>query len=245
MSEAELQQGINEMSLFFAQCQPQDWKELLTFEQNVFETIQQRLQGEDVEFPTVSASIRGLDEEETLITGLDPGEWNPPGNQPIRFYIGAEAHKGISRYYTVAHVGESVFTNFISISTILAEFKNRGFQVKFDRVTPTELGLQPDILNVSSREIYEIKSYRQESTALPQAKKYVGIFKKAGVNIKFGKKDDPGTYGMISAPGGYYIFGAPKDGVIIYRCPTLTSSNWALLTFNKSKLACVIGIILL
>lgn len=47
---------------------------------------------------------------------VEPGPWAPPGEQPIPFYIGNEAHKGIADRYRAAHAGDSVFSNYAAIS---------------------------------------------------------------------------------------------------------------------------------
>src|SRR5262249_25097915 len=97
----------------------------------------------------------------SITSPVGPGPWSPPGRQPIRFYIGNEAHGGIAAEYVAAHLGQAVFTNTISVKTILLSVG----------IDPAKTGLggdaelQPDIANVSpsKRHLYEIKPKGSEA----------------------------------------------------------------------------------
>jgi len=138
-----------------------------------------------------------------------------PGKQWPGYYIGNSAHKEIGAYYAEAHGGEDVFLNQISIGKILRTglFPN----VNADALSKTQLGLEPDILNATRREIYEIKSTNYYGVGVIQRDLYISLFHKAGVMIKPGPTADPGVNGILTAPGGYFVFVSPTSGIIIYR----------------------------
>jgi len=146
-----------------------------------------------------------------------PGYWNPPGNQPIPFYLGNQAHLGIASFYATNHSGDIVFANFITILTILQEFQRMGLTPKSGALSTKDLGLKPDILNASRRHLYEIKPESSQNLAFTEAQMYARIFAAAGIGITLGPIDEPGTRGLIPAPGGFYIFWSPIPGVIVYR----------------------------
>jgi hypothetical protein len=50
---------------------------------------------------------------------VNPGPWSPPGDQPIPFYIGNEAHNAIGREYEAAHPTDVVFLNNTPMATII------------------------------------------------------------------------------------------------------------------------------
>ena len=151
---------------------------------------------------------------------VNPGRWNPPGNQPIPFYIGNEAHIGIAQNYTAEHPGDPVFTNFISLSTILQQAAMLGFSPNTKELSSGELALKPDILNLapSRLHLFEIKPTSLQSEGRAKACMYVKLLKKAGMSgVKLGPISEPGTNGAISAPGGVYLFETPEAGVIVYQ----------------------------
>jgi len=148
---------------------------------------------------------------------IQPGPWNPPGNQPIFFYLGNEAHRGIAAQYAAAHSGNVVFTNYIPISTILQNLRRMGLNPNAGALSKAQQAVKPDILNASRRHLYEIKPASSLNQARAEAQMYVGILAAAGVTIALGPTDEPGTTGRIPAPGGFYVFGSPVPGVIVYR----------------------------
>jgi hypothetical protein len=144
---------------------------------------------------------------------VGPGPWAPPGNGWIGFYIGNSAHLGIAAEYRAAHTGQAVFTNFIPMSSILASL----------RIDPSVLGadagLKPDIANVSptKRHLYEIKPSGSEHIGGAEAAMYLGLFARAGYPMTLGSPGEPGTRGILPAPGGYYMFYCLTPGVISYK----------------------------
>ena len=77
--------------------------------------------------------------------------------------------------------------------------------------------LRPDIVNLSTREIYEIKPADAEAAAQALVAMHVDTFAKAGVAMKPGRSWAPGTDGVVPAPAGHFVFYAPGPGVIVYR----------------------------
>ncbi|WP_218082117.1 hypothetical protein [Anthocerotibacter panamensis] len=147
--------------------------------------------------------------------GFPKGGWNPPGNQPIPFYIGDQAHRSITQVYRGAHAGgDVIFTNFTPISSILQRLRISSQRLSLSQ---SELDAKPDILNASKQHLYEIKPKGSEGLAATEAAAYIAILAKAGVTITPGSTSEPGTKGIIPAPGGYYIFESPVAGVIVYQ----------------------------
>jgi Domain of unknown function (DUF4157) len=144
---------------------------------------------------------------------VGPGNWNPPGNQPIPFYIGNEAHVAIALQYVALHAGQQVFTNSIPFSTIFGQIpgaNRRG-------LTPEQLAMRPDIANLTMRQLYEIKPIAAAGQAEAQLNIYLGLFRAAGVPMAAGSQSEPGTSGVLPAPGGYYMYECPSPGIILYQ----------------------------
>ena len=148
---------------------------------------------------------------------VEPGPWAPPGDQPIPFYIGNEAHAGIARSYVAAHPGESVLANFFPISSILRTLTGLGHTGNAGALNDTELGLMPDIVNLTRLHLYEIKPLAAQALGAAKATMCVGLFGRAGVAMQLGPTTAPGTEGGIPAPGGVYMFWSPQPGVIVYQ----------------------------
>ena len=148
---------------------------------------------------------------------IGPGPWNPPGKQPIPWYIGNEAHSAIAQVYDSAHLGDITFYNFIEIGTILNSLKRMGVGANSSAVASEELGLKPDIANLTQRHIYEIKSVNGLAEGIAESKMYIRIFKSAGVEMSPGPTTEDGTMGAFPAPDGVFIFESPVPGVIVYR----------------------------
>ncbi|MEH2170652.1 MAG: hypothetical protein V7K41_29180, partial [Nostoc sp.] len=157
--------------------------------------------------------------------GIGPGPFNPPGNQPIPYYLGIEAHNDIAAFYKDQHRNDKVFVNYYPISTILNTFQERGEKPNINALSEKKQQKKLDILNVDKHDLYEIKSQNQQSLALPVATGYAALFKKAGITINLGSSIEPGTFGVIPAPGGYYTFASPQAGTIIYKYNRGTFSN--------------------
>jgi hypothetical protein len=147
---------------------------------------------------------------------VQPAPWNPPGGQPIPYYIGSEAHVAIAAHYRSEHTGDQVFTNFSPISTILSAWEAMGNPVT-GKTRASSLALKPDIANLSRTHLYEIKPTLSAGLAVAEAKMYQGIFTRAGVPMTLGPTTEPGTAGVVPAPAGVYVFESPLAGAITYQ----------------------------
>jgi hypothetical protein len=147
---------------------------------------------------------------------VEPGPWAPPGDQPIPFYIGNEAHARIAASYVAAHPGEGVLANFFPISSILERLTNLGHAGDAGALNDTELGLMPDIVNLTRLHLYEIKPFTAQGLGAAKATMCVGLFGRAGVAMQLGPMSEPGTSGGLPAPDGVYMFWSPEPGVIVY-----------------------------
>jgi len=86
-------------------------------------------------------------------------------------------------------------------------------------LTAGDLALKPDILNLAPtrRHLFEIKPTTLQSAARAEAKMYLGLLATAGVPVTLGPIGEPGTNGVIPAPGGVYLFETPEAGIIVYQ----------------------------
>jgi hypothetical protein len=149
---------------------------------------------------------------------VEPGPWAPPGDQPIPFYIGNEAHAGIARAYQLAHPGDVVRTNHFPISSILRVLQqDLGHAANTSALSETELGLKPDIVNLNRLHLYEIKPLAAQALGAAKATLSVGLFGRAGVAMQLGPIGEPGTSGGLPAPDGVFMFWSPEPGVIVYQ----------------------------
>ena len=152
---------------------------------------------------------------------VEPGPWAPPGEQPIPLYVGNAAHKGIALNYQNAHPGETVRSNAFPVKSLLDTLNrllaSKGSNVDQTALTDNELGLMPDITNLTRLHLYEIKPLAAEAAGAAKATMYVSLFAKAGVAVALGPTTEPGIEGGIPAPGGVYMFWSPQPGVIVYQ----------------------------
>ena len=148
---------------------------------------------------------------------VDPGPWEPPGEQPIPFYIGNEAHKGIARTYEAAHPGDDVRSNALPISSLFQILNRLGHTPNAGALNETEIGLMPDITNLARLHLYEIKPVAALALGAAKAALCVGLFGRAGIAMQLGPMTEPGTSGGLPAPGGVYMFWSPEPGVIVYQ----------------------------
>jgi hypothetical protein len=152
---------------------------------------------------------------------VEPGRWAPPGKQPIQLYIGNAAHTGIALNYVNAHSGERVETNASPLKSILNALTPllaaQGQKVDENKLTDDDLGLKPDITNLTRLHLYEIKPVDAETAGAAKAARYISLFAKAGVTIALGPTTEPGVKGGIPAPDGVYMFWSPQPGVIVYQ----------------------------
>src|SRR5262249_42224041 len=147
-----------------------------------------------------------------------PGKWDPPGDQPGNFYYGWQVHKNVADFYVGQHRGEelSIYTNSTPINTIA---EKAGLAIP--KVFGETRGLyRPDILNLKRQHLYEIKPANPSAMAEGVAKAgvYCAALKEIGLSqMKLGPAGEPGTSGMVSAPGGYAYFSVVVPGLIAYK----------------------------
>ncbi len=154
-----------------------------------------------------------------VTTRVPAGRWAPPGNQPIPFYVGNEAHGAIASHYEAVHTAENVAFNTTPISAVLQELSIRGIG-SMENVDAKAIGdhaMRPDIMNLTTREIYEIKPVGAESVAAALVARHVKTFARAGVEMTPGRMNAAGTTGVVSGPAGHYTFYSPMPGVIVYQ----------------------------
>ena len=151
---------------------------------------------------------------------INPSPWAPPGDQPGELYVGIAAHRAIAAVYKAAHSTDQVFTNTTPISSILQSLttmaSKNSSKVNADTLAVDELARRPDIANVSRRHLYEIKPATAQATAAAEARMYLAIFEKAGVEMALGPVAEPGTSGGLPAPAGVFLFQSPEPGIITY-----------------------------
>ncbi len=148
---------------------------------------------------------------------VEPRPWAPPGEQPIPFYIGNEAHKAIARNYEAAHPGDQVHANTSSLSIIFRDLALLGRSANAGALNDGERALMPDITNLTRLHLYEIKPLAAQPLGAAKARMYLGLFARAGVTMDLGPMGEPGTSGGVPAPGGVYLFWSPEPGVIVYQ----------------------------
>lgn len=148
---------------------------------------------------------------------IGPGKWNLPGDQDPAFYIGSEAHIAIALVYDEAHPGDITFYNTREMATILRSAQRMGQVKNPDELTDKQMGLKPDITNLSKHHLYEIKPVDQQGLGRTQMMLYLSLFNAAGVPMTPGPTTEDGTMGAIPAPDGVFLFLSPEPGVIIYR----------------------------
>ncbi|GEM_PF-4873337 len=127
---------------------------------------------------------------------------------------GREIHRRIFEIYKWLHEYENVTGNTISMSR---EFHEAG---KVDKgLGRTDLGLKPDIWNMTTNELYEIKPETQGAkVAREDALLYMSILKKYGESdIHLGSSDAAGTFGSFDLNENTSVFyHSPEAGVILY-----------------------------
>jgi hypothetical protein len=113
-----------------------------------------------------------------------------------------------------------VFTNTAPIVSILRLLTKMAAKTSpgsnADALAENELARRPDIANMSRRHLYEIKPATAQAEAAAQARMYLSIFAKAGIEMTLGSSAEPGTFGGIPAPAGVFMFQSPEPGVITY-----------------------------
>jgi hypothetical protein len=100
-----------------------------------------------------------------------------------------------------------VFTNSVTIGQILSRSGYHPGPL-------ANLGWRPDLTNMATNELYEIKPWTDMAGALAQRDKYIAVFQNAGVNMQPGTQI--GMYGHVSAPDGMYRYWAEQPGAVLY-----------------------------
>ncbi|MFY0576763.1 hypothetical protein ACN28S_22675 [Cystobacter fuscus] len=105
-----------------------------------------------------------------------PGR-NPSSQMPWEFFLGNAAHRLIGYMYGVNHPQNRVFYNTRTLSEILAE---RGTGDP-SRLLKHERNLRPDILDLSSRNLFEIKPWNDKGLqeGRQEAKTYLTALNRA------------------------------------------------------------------
>ncbi len=149
---------------------------------------------------------------------IKAGKWEPPGKQDIGYYVGNDAHKQITDFYAGVHskltIGDKLFTNSFPMKSIIKKFTSA---TDISKLTEKELILKPDIFNIETLDLYEIKPAQSIGIALTEAVMYQELFKKVGIPAQLGPSDDPGVNGIVSGAGGHLLFMSPLPGVIVYQ----------------------------
>ena len=133
--------------------------------------------------------------------------------KPYDLHFGTIAHDVIAGRYREFHRGETIITNGKHVKTMAAEILNRPNLPDngADRVkTP------PDITNLTTRELYEIKPKEHAAQGRAQRDGYIAAFLSYGVKISPGKSSDPGANGMTGSEGGFVVYHSPEPGLILY-----------------------------
>jgi hypothetical protein len=103
------------------------------------------------------------------------------------------------------------------LTTLKRMLGAQGEKVDKGALSEDDLGLMPDITNLTRLHMYEIKPLAAESAGAAKAAMYASLFAKAGVTVALGPTTEPGVEGGIPAPAGVYMFWSPQPGVIVYQ----------------------------
>ena len=149
-------------------------------------------------------------------SGLHISPNTPIGNIPPQLFNGAMAHIVIEGTYIAANNGvKNVWAN-LTLATIV---KYAGGNVS--GLPAGSADLRPDLVNKTSRDLYEIKSFRTGmATAFAKALVYVFSLQKACVRAKLGNPNGAGARGSAPLPNDknkIVIWLSPTPGVILYR----------------------------
>ena len=150
---------------------------------------------------------------------VGPGPWDPPRKQPIRLYIGNRAHALIARHYVDANPNDRIMVNTTPIATIVQWLAKRGVGASLNQHARAvgALALRPDIVNLTTLEVYEIKPAGLIAQARAVLDTYLAAFHDVQVPMTAGRSNAPGTIGVVPAPAGHFRFWSPEPGIIVYR----------------------------
>ena len=132
--------------------------------------------------------------------------------------LGRRIHAEILNRYKLQHPNEDVVGNYKSMSSVLFLLN------EIDKgLGKTDIGLKPDIWNVTTGDIYEIKPFAEgEDIAEGQAGLYMLLLMKYGhYNVRLGDQNDLGVKGVFSIDDKLVFYESPKNGVILYNYITL------------------------
>ncbi|MYY08029.1 sugar-binding protein [Streptomyces sp. SID4919] len=143
-------------------------------------------------------SFKDPDGREVEAYSIAPGR---PGNQPWAWFLGVSAHRLIGKHYEASHMDESrrIYTNYHTVASIL-KASHIGDQ---DRLTPAQQALKPDIANVASREVFEIKPWNQEGleAGRRQVRSYIDALN-TGMGVPpTGRGKGPARYPFLTGRG--------------------------------------------
>jgi hypothetical protein len=160
--------------------------------------------------------------------------WTPPPDtpfgpfkkakeQPFWFYIGNAAHLTIAEWYTAQHPepAHRVQTNIEPLSKIISLLQAYT-DFKAGHIRQALARAKPDIFDYSILHglppvwLYEIKSWRAQSVAEFEVAFYAAAMILANIPVVPGPRNAAGTYGILPAPNGWFVFGTPVEGVITY-----------------------------
>ena len=148
-----------------------------------------------------------------------PGR-NPNSQMPWEFFLGNAAHRLIAYLYGVNHPQNRVFYNTEALHTILTE---RGIG-DTSRLLPGEHGLRPDITDISSRRLFEIKPWSDQGLqeGRQKARTYLEALNRAVmVGSRFIGGTDFSGETLIRFARGQYIWRlewwTTEPGVVQYR----------------------------
>lgn len=158
-------------------------------------------------------------------TGSDARGYNVPGRNPNsqmpwEFFLGNAAHRLIAYMYGVKHPQNRVFFNTETLPTILTE---RGIGDP-SRLLPGEYKLRPDITDISSRSLFEIKPWNDQGLqeGRQEARTYLEALNRAVlVGGRFTGGTDFSGETLIRFARGQYIWRlewrTTEPGVVQYR----------------------------
>jgi hypothetical protein len=154
---------------------------------------------------------------------FDFGDWDPPGNQDIHFYVGNAVHEAIANYYKGRHPSPShlVFTNTINVQTIADKIAS-DFGSTPDKIARALGERKPDIFEYSTEHLppmfaYEIKPWAWGEIGLAKVAVDCAALHEAGVGAVPGPQRISGTQGVVPAPNGWAVFESPAPGLIVYQ----------------------------
>ncbi len=139
---------------------------------------------------------------------------DPDGRETDDTAEGKLIHALITLNYIAEHPDEIVYGNK-AMSTIMhkMDIVDKG-------LGKTDLGVRPDIWNITTNEMYEIKPANQGAdVAQAQLMGYIVLAAKYGLaGVKAGSSDAPGTSGSFMLPNSrtFVQYWSPAPGVILY-----------------------------